>query len=194
MNNHTLPSSLTQSPPTNSLIFAQILSQTPNRIRLRVFPSPQRTERIKLLVADLETQSAVDRVRSNFHSGTITIFHHSRSFDSVNLLETLANLGLIITNTPPNSSQLTSQSSIAAASVTQVTKGLNQYIRQTSRGLFDLGFLVPLSFALLAWRQLSQKGWQFEMIPWYVLAWYAFDSFIKLQGINVSSEETTEQG
>jgi hypothetical protein len=24
---------------------------------------------------------------------------------------------------------------------------------------------------------------QFEIIPWYVLAWYSFDSFIKLHGV-----------
>jgi hypothetical protein len=44
----------------------------------------------------------------------------------------------------------------------------------------DLRFLFPLSLSLLALRQLLVKGWQLELIPWYVLAWYAFDSFIKL--------------
>jgi hypothetical protein len=29
-------------------------------------------------------------------------------------------------------------------------------------------------------RQLMIKGLQLEVIPWYVLAWYAFDSFLKL--------------
>jgi hypothetical protein len=75
-----------------------------------------------------------------------------------------------------------------------VTQNLNQKIRQTSNGKVDLGFLIPLSFALLACRQLIIKGWQLELIPWYVLAWYAFDSFLKLQGIDRGFPEIRQQG
>ncbi|ACB54546.1 hypothetical protein cce_5200 [Crocosphaera subtropica ATCC 51142] len=74
--------------------------------------------------------------------------------------------------------------------VTQVTKNLNQGIRTASKSIVDLSFLIPFGFGLLAWRQLILKGWQLETIPWYVLAWYAFDSFIKLQRIDETSEDS----
>jgi hypothetical protein len=32
----------------------------------------------------------------------------------------------------------------------------------------------------LDFRQLIIKGLQIDEIPWYSLAWYAFDSFVKL--------------
>ena len=44
---------------------------------------------------------------------------------------------------------------------------------------------------MLAMRQLIAKGWQLELIPWYVLAWYAFDSFIKLHSTNNVSKAKT---
>jgi hypothetical protein len=40
--------------------------------------------------------------------------------------------------------------------------------------------LVPVGLATLSLRELLRTGWEIEAAPWYVLAWYAFDSFIKL--------------
>ena len=60
----------------------------------------------------------------------------------------------------------------------------NKKFEQATSGEVDLRFLFPLGLSLLAVRQILVKGWQLELIPWYVLAWYSFDSFIKLNGAN----------
>ena len=39
---------------------------------------------------------------------------------------------------------------------------------------------MPLGLGTLALGQLITKGPQLDKIPWYNLAWYAFDSFNKL--------------
>lgn len=177
--------SLTQSSQHDSSIVVRILSQTPGRIRIRVALSPRQREQINLIVVGLKHRSGIERVRANFHSGTITVFHNPKSINSVQILDLLTDLGLSFSKITPKYPSLTPEYSMAAIGVTQVTQDLNQKIRQTSNGKVDLGFLIPLSFALLAWRQLIIKGWQLELIPWYVLAWYAFDSFLKLQGLTL---------
>lgn len=67
-----------------------------------------------------------------------------------------------------------------AEEVTDGISGFNQQLRQATQGMVDLRLLVPMGLGAIALRQLLLKGWQLEDIPWYVLAWYAFDSFFKL--------------
>ncbi|ACK66166.1 conserved hypothetical protein [Rippkaea orientalis PCC 8801] len=181
MNNAKLPS---DSLENNSLITAQILSQTPGRMRLRVAPSSHRIKQINRIVVDLRNNLPIDRIKENLEIGTITVFHNPQLVNGSNILEQLTNFGLIFSNIPTTSPKVTPDYSKAALGITEVTQTLNQRVRQTSDGLVDLGFLIPLGFAILAWRQLRLKGWQLDIIPWYVLAWYAFDSFLKLQPIN----------
>lgn len=196
MNNPNFPSdslSLAPSSQNNSLIVAQILSQTPGRIRLRIASFARQIEQINEIAVDLRNQLGIERVRANFDSGTITVFHNPNAINSVNILQRLTNLGVIFSAISPKSPSFTPEYSKAAMGVTQVTQDLNQRVRQASNGIIDLGFLVPLSFGILAWRQLMVKGWQLEIIPWYVLAWYAFDSFIKLQRIDRGSLNIRQQ-
>lgn len=47
-------------------------------------------------------------------------------------------------------------------------------------GVVDLRMLLPLGLAGLSVRQLTRSGPALAQIPWYVLAYYAFDSFLKL--------------
>lgn len=61
-----------------------------------------------------------------------------------------------------------------------VISDLNEQVKQTTTGVVDLRSLLPAGLAALALRQLLSKGLQLDEIPWYTLAWYGFDSFMKL--------------
>ena len=178
---------LAQPSQNNFFIVAEILSLTPGRIRIGIALSPHRIELINLIAVSLKNQLAVEKVKENLYSGTITIFYPPQSVNSVQILDKLTELGLKFSDKPANSLGVVPEYSKAAVEVTQVTTYLNRCVRQASNNIVDLGVIIPLSFALLAWRQLILKGWQLETIPWYVLAWYAFDSFIKLQKIDKGS-------
>ncbi len=67
-----------------------------------------------------------------------------------------------------------------AHSVTQVVSTLNAEIGRATDGIVDLQVLMPLGLSALALRQILVKGLQIDEIPWYAMAWYAFDSFVKL--------------
>jgi hypothetical protein len=73
-----------------------------------------------------------------------------------------------------------SEHSEVAHTLSVVLSSLNQEIGRATNGNFDLRVLVPLAFSAFALRQLLVKGWQIDEIPWYTMAWYAFDSFVKL--------------
>lgn len=63
-----------------------------------------------------------------------------------------------------------------------VRKGMSEFdtrIREATQGAVDARSLTPIIFGGLALRQLIVQGPQLDNLPWYVLGWYAFDSFMK---------------
>ena len=56
----------------------------------------------------------------------------------------------------------------------------NERVDWLTNGYADLRLLMPLGLGTLALGQLITQGPQLDKIPWYNLAWYAFDSFNKL--------------
>jgi Protein of unknown function (DUF5132) len=81
---------------------------------------------------------------------------------------------------PTTKAYFTNGKSEVAKDLINVASGLNSEVGRMTNNLVDLRLLLPLGLSALALKQLMEKGLQIEEIPWYALAWYAFDSFIKL--------------
>ncbi|WP_448564204.1 DUF5132 domain-containing protein [Trichothermofontia sp.] len=88
------------------------------------------------------------------------------------------------TRTPSTARLATEVQTIAAALDTQT--------RTLTRGWVDLKTLIPLGLSAIALRQLLTKGLRLEDIPWYVLAWYAFDSFVILNRESVNNRPSED--
>jgi len=179
---HDMPSTLrtkvtpAQLPPTS----VQVVSSTPGRLRLRVAPAQRQLANMERICKALQAHSQVDRLKTNIHHGSITISHSAQAENLENIYAVLKDLGVVLVKT----TTLRGDRSIAATGVANAAVDLNQRVARASNGAIDLRFLFPLGLGLLSIRQLAIKGLQLEIIPWYVLAWYAFDSFIKLHGNN----------
>ncbi|MGF1478564.1 MAG: DUF5132 domain-containing protein [Cyanophyceae cyanobacterium] len=72
------------------------------------------------------------------------------------------------------------ETSEVAGEILKAASELNAQVGRLTQGQLDLRLLVPLGLGTLALRQLLVRGLQLDELPWYVLAWYAFDSFTKL--------------
>ena len=168
------------------LIPAHIVSQTPGRIRLRVGDSHRQKDKLEPIIAALTQELAIYRVRIQITSGSITVFHSQDHINCDDIRQMLEDLGIIWVNIASKAANPSQSTSNIAAQIIEVAANLNQRFSSATQGKVDLRLLLPLSFSLLALRQLVVKGWQLELIPWYVLAWYAFDSFIKLHTLDES--------
>lgn len=174
-----------------SSLEAQIVSQTPGRVRLRVTPAYRRQQKIAPIANALKARSEVDRVKTNIPSGSITVLHGRELLSSQDMCEVLQDLGINLVKMTETSTRAVDRSSSAATEVIKTATNLNRRVKTATDNTVDLRFLVPLSFGVLAVRQLVVKGWQLELIPWYVLAWYTFDSFFKLHATtNFSSSKS----
>ncbi|MBH8573396.1 hypothetical protein I8752_10290 [Nostocaceae cyanobacterium CENA369] len=161
-------------------ILTKIVSDTPGRLRLRVARCHRQPEQMQRIARALEAQPNISQVRTNISHGSIVINHDGKDRSLENVVGTLVDLGIIFAD-------VTEDKSDAAVDVSGAVVDLNKRVEQATNGAVDLRFLFPLGLSFLAIRQLVAKGLQFETIPWYVLAWYAFDSFIKLHGVNQSN-------
>ncbi|MBD2296712.1 DUF5132 domain-containing protein [Anabaena sphaerica FACHB-251] len=91
----------------------------------------------------------------------------------------------------------------AAKDLINVMSDINADVGRMTNGVADLRVILPLGVGLLSLQQLLRKGLQLEEIPWYILAWYAFDIFTRLNfedetqltnlSINTVSMEFQEQ-
>jgi hypothetical protein len=159
-------------------ISTKVVSCTPGRLRLRIAPQHRQSREIERITNALKAHPQINDVRVNAQHGSITINHNGADGNIDNVFAILEDLGIIFGGL----ARVGIGKSQAATGITDTVVDLNQRVAQASGGIVDLRFLFPLGLGTLAVRQLLAKGLQFEIIPWYVLAWYAFDSFIKLHG------------
>ncbi|MDJ0724058.1 MAG: hypothetical protein QNJ38_03000 [Prochloraceae cyanobacterium] len=176
----------------SSTIIAQIVSQTPGRLRLRIAKEYRQQQQIDLITQMLQERLQIDRLGTNLQTGSITILYCKERLDFPQISTILAELGVIL---PDRISEAKNNDgrSRAAAEVIGSFSQLDRKVKLATDEAIDLRFLVPLSFGVLALRQLLNKGLLIEAIPWYVLAWYAFDSFIKLHYSNDNQPLTTNK-
>lgn len=174
---------------SNLSIQAHVVSQTPGRIRLRVAPTYYQKDKIASLLAGLNQNVAIYRVKANVYASSITIFYEQEKLNYEDIRHILQNLSIIVSKIPFKKFSSPVGSSDAAFAVKRIASNLNQDVKRLTKGAIDLRFLFSLSLMVLALRQLLIKGLQLEAIPWYVLAWYGFDSFIKLHGLEENRRE-----
>ncbi|WP_414752585.1 HMA2 domain-containing protein [Anabaena sp. CCY 9910] len=167
-------------------ISTKIISDTPGRLRLRIAHCHRQAETMAHIAHTLDAQAHIDEVRTNVDHGSIVIKYSDKNGTVDDVFATLKDLGIIF-------GEITQGSTEAATTVSSAVVDLNKRVRQATDGVVDIRFLFPLGLSILAVRQLIIKGLQFEIIPWYVLAWYSFDSFIKLHGIT-PQKPSTETG
>lgn len=164
-------------------ISTRVVSSTPGRLRLRVAPSHRQSGEMQRIANELQTNPNVHQVRMNIPNGSIIINHDGEDGSLHNVFTSLRDLGIIFGDIALGKSD-------AAEEVSNAVVDLNKRVRQATDNVVDLRFLFPLGLGIFSIRQLLARGLQLEIIPWYVLAWYAFDSFIKLHATSQAQSNT----
>jgi Heavy metal associated domain 2 len=157
----------------SKLIRSRMVSSTPGRMRLKVAQQHRNDKTLAPITQALKSHLGIYEVRTNLHSGSITILHAPEHISFGEIYVMLRDLGIIFID-------IAGEKTEVAEDITSAIYDLNRRVKQTTNGVVDLRILMPLGLGMLAVRQLLVKGLQLEIIPWYVLAWYSFDSFIKL--------------
>lgn len=83
-------------------------------------------------------------------------------------------------NTQISQNYLTDGQSAVAKDLLNVMSDFDADVYNMTNGAADLRIILPLGLGFFAIKQLIKQGFKFDDIPWYILAWFAFDIFIKL--------------
>ena len=68
----------------------------------------------------------------------------------------------------------------SSMSLSDAVSDLAGHLGLGTRGILNLKVMVPLGLGAIAVLQLARQGLQIGSAPWYLLAYFALESYIKL--------------
>lgn len=157
------------------LATARVASSTPGRLRLRLPATPAGRSMLAAAAADLVGHEDPLVVESRPRSSSLVI--HYDPAHSVDVWVRLRTLGLQIPDSPAGATPAPVD---PPTRVIAAVRGLDALVPRVAAG-HDLRTLVPLTYGLLAARQFFRGKQRLTEAPWYVLAWYASETFQKAQ-------------
>ena|SRR5208283_4556133 len=150
--------------------YTEIVSNTPRRTRIRLSRKRRNREEMARLARALEESPTVSRVDTNLQTGTIVVHHEKESLEDIQ--SKLKDLGVIV--------MAATGVEMPAKSLTDAISDLENRLGFSAKSILNLKLLVPLGFGALALLQLARRGFQIEGAPWYLLAYFAFESYARL--------------
>ncbi len=155
-----------------SLATARVASSIPGRVRLRLPASADGRRRLAAATTELSGDREFLVVHPRPASTSLVVDYDPARADHV--WSRLRALGLPSTATRESSSTVTDP----AVRVIAVAGSLNEQVTRRTHG-HELQSLIPIGYGMLAVRQLLRGKQRIGDAPWYLLAWYASETFQK---------------
>jgi copper chaperone CopZ len=159
----------------------QIVSSTARRTRIRLSRKRRHPKEMARIAEVLEASPQVSSVQANLNTGTIIVHHKQEGLEDIK--SRLQDMGVIL--------MAAAGVETSAMSLADAVSDLDRHLGLGTRGLLNLKLLVPLGFGALAVLQLARQGFQIAGAPWYLLAYFAFDSYTRL---NSTEEKCAPEG
>jgi heavy-metal-associated domain-containing protein len=159
-----------------------VVHAIPGRLRLRLERADLSDDFVAALERLLLSMPGVQEVRIALQTGSVVVRFDQRQLDLERLLAQAraSRLLELVRADRPQDQVKTVPTSLTAARVQRAFHEVDVRLSELSHGRWDLRSVVPATFGLLALRQIVTNFGDLAGIPWYALAWYAFDSFWKL--------------
>jgi hypothetical protein len=166
------------------VLHTQIVHVSPGRLRLRLHPNgtPPRPRQIEHALGSLP---GVQAVHVNPLVRSIVITFDAGTTNSDNLLGAIERLGVIVGRTLEASDEGRISRPLGDLIAT-FFQNRDRRVLENSGGFVDLRTLVPVGLGALALREILAG--RMGTAPGYVLAWYAFDAFLKLRKVDSTDD------
>jgi hypothetical protein len=172
-------------------LWVRLAHASPGRVRVRVDRAVPDAQALTIVEHALSEPSGRYRLQLNPSTRSLLIGFDPASQPVSQVLEAIEQSGVRLERPeegPPP--ELPSDRVALGLTIDSVTGHLDQWVSERTHGGADLRTLVPVGFGVLALRELVSG--RFVAVPWYALAWYAFDSYWKLRRPNPN--EPTNSG
>lgn len=160
----------------------RVVHRIPGRLRLKfdsrhVTPAMLTDVQSTLLVIE-----GVERCDAKPRSCSLVLFVRDADFADSQLDPLVQDDAAALLTTSPAPEQHDDPPTWLMRQIDVRTRLLDRRLRRATGDRVDLRTLLPIGFAALAVREIIVTSGQLPAIPWYVLLWYAFDSYLKLHG------------
>jgi hypothetical protein len=150
---------------------ARVVSASPGRLRLRLPRGAASRDRLAAAADDLGGRAGVTRAEARWRTGSLLVDYDPAAAEAV--WSALGELGLARPAVPAARAE---GSDPEAARVLGALTRANTLVARRTNGT-DLRTLVPVGLGMLALRQLVRGDQRLADAPWYILAWYASETF-----------------
>ena len=160
----------------------RVVHAVPGRVRVRLDTRPLADDRGSALRRALLALPDIDEVQITPRTASVVIVYDPEAFDTHGLIERLRRARLLALD-PPSDDPYAGRGlplSETARGIRRTFHGANVRLSEITNGRWDLRSVFPFALGALALRQFVADSGALGAAPWYVLAWYAFDSFWKL--------------
>jgi hypothetical protein len=155
-----------------------IASSIPGRTRIRVSRKRRTKAEMDRIARALKDHLGDVETHADVRTGSILVRHPHQSTERISSI--LQDLGVILGSVADIHIPDVEGKTGVDFDLADAVSDLNRRLGFATGGLIDLRVIIPLGFGALALLQLLRRGLQFEAAPWYLLAYAAFDSFVKL--------------
>lgn len=162
---------------------ARVTHAIPGRMRVRVSAvNDADQDQVLGALAQLSSQPGVTSVTTDSKTGSALIAFDPDELDLDSAMELVrsAHEALADIMPPALNAVVDRTASDAAMRVQERFTQVDQRVMRATHGAVDLRMLVPIGLAGLSIRQVMRQGLDVKSMPWYMLAYYSFDTFIKL--------------
>ncbi|HYU18665.1 MAG TPA: cation transporter [Chloroflexota bacterium] len=161
---------------------ARVAHAVPGRVRIKLDRDALTNGFGAELRSGLAAIPGVEEVQVAELTGSVLIRYDPERLDLNRLVERVRAARLLAVDDPGEDPYAAKAvpASLTAQRIQRAFHEVDVRLSELTQGRWDLRSVVPVSFGLLAVREIVRNYGQLGFAPWYVLAWYAFDSFWKL--------------
>ncbi len=172
----------------------RVAHTVPGRVRVKLDPDALTEETAPRLQVALLALPEIEAVQTTPRTGSVVIIYDPEALDVDRLIARLREAKVLALD-PPSDNPYGGQRkpmSQTARGIHRTFHDVDMQLSQITKGRWDLRSVMPFAMGALALRQLVTNPAAIASAPWYVFAWYAFDSFWKLNEAQTDVDDEAE--
>jgi len=170
----------------------RVAHAVPGRVRIKLDARVLTEDRGARLQVALLGLPDIEAVQTTTRTGSVVIVYDPEALDTLSLIARVRQARLLALEPPVVDLYAGHQLPLSqtAQGIHRTFSGANVRLSEITNGRWDLRSVLPFALGTLALRQLVTDFGAIGAAPWYVLAWYAFDSFWKLNQAHVVIDDS----
>ena len=167
-----------RSADASKAVSIRVMHASPGRLRVKMDRDAFESDAVRNAELALADVKGVLEVRRNPAARSVLVRYDVQTASLPHMFAAVAGAGVTV-DVPAASASTTSETPTLGDLITGTFSRADEWVSGRTSRKADLRTLVPVGLAALAAREfLAGRA---VGVPWFVLAWYAFDSFYKLR-------------